>query len=455
MNVRPQHPAPSWRIPATMCESNTIESNPRLSKPCALKVRVAHSGKQHAYRLALSVKRSGALDRFITSGYYKPDSIPDRWLTRIPRIDRALRRRCLTELPSGNIIRRWQFEIPELLARRVLGPGNFADQCMFRRDARFDHWVARNWVNNCDVYWGFQGSCLESLRAARQQNIISVAEFATAHVTKAIEVLSHEAERHPEWASTISNFHFPDWYRKRLEQEPQAADVCIAASQFTARSLAEVGIAADRIRLLPLGADLEQFRFVRREAAGPFRILFVGGVGQRKGIKYLLEAYDRLQGAGLELTIAGPLPADMSPLVPYQGRVRLTGRMDQADIVREMQQAHVLVLPSVFEGFGLVIAEAMATGMPVIASTHSAGPEIIREGVDGYVLAPDDVEGLADRLEQLRSDRQRSVEMGVQAAQRAQDFSWEAHEQRVCEILSGLSREFKHAENQTIPELHR
>jgi glycosyltransferase involved in cell wall biosynthesis len=184
---------------------------------------------------------------------------------------------------------------------------------------------------------------------------------------------------------------------------------------------------------------MAQFQFVPRSADGPFRILFVGGVGQRKGVKYLLQAFDRLQGKGIELALAGPLPADMRPLAPYQNRVRLTGRLDQAEIVREMQHAHVLVLPSVFEGFGLVIAEAMATGMPVIASTHSAGPDIIREGRDGFVLEPDDVDGLTDRLEQLRSDRLRAVAMGIDAASRARDFSWEAHARRVKEILTLLT----------------
>jgi glycosyltransferase involved in cell wall biosynthesis len=402
------------------------------------RVRVAHSGKQHAYRHALAVQRCGALDRFITSAYYKPDALPDRWLGACARVDRALRRRFQDGLSPEKVVRRWRFELPELIARRVFGPGPLAENCMFRRDAVFDRWVARHWVRDCDVYWGFQGSCLESLRIARKRGIVAVAEFATAHVTTAVDVLSREAERHPEWASTISNFHFPGWYRERLEQEPYAADVCIAASQYTIRSLEAVGVAPERIQLLPLGADLEQFAFEWRSATGPFRILFVGGVGQRKGVKYLLEAYDRLRGPGVELTLAGPLPADTRPLAPYQGRVRMTGRLDQREIVREMHQHHVLALPSVFEGFGLVIAEAMATGMPVIASTHSAGPDIVREGIDGFVLEPDDVEGLAGRLDELRSDRARAVEMGVRAAERGREFSWDAHTRRVGEILKSL-----------------
>ncbi len=408
------------------------------SRANSFRVRVAHSGKQHAYRHALAVERCGALDLFITSGYFKAGRFPDTLATRVPKIDRALRRRHQAGLPVEKIVRRWRYELPELAVRRAFGAGPLADSCVFRRDASFDRWVARRWIKNCDCYWGFQGSCLESLRAARRRGMIAVAEFATAHVTRAIELLSRESQRHPEWAATISNFSFPDWYLERLEAEPHAADYCIAASQFTRDSLIEAGVEPERILLLPLGTDLEQFQFVRRSAEGPFRILFVGGIGQRKGVKYLLEAFDRIRGPGVELTLAGPLPADTRPLDPYRSSVRLTGRLDQSEIVREMQQAHVLVLPSVFEGFGLVIAEAMSTGMPVIASTHSAGPDIIREGVDGFVLESDDVEGLAERLETLRNDRRRAVEMGVAAAERARSFSWDVHTDRVREILDVL-----------------
>jgi alpha-maltose-1-phosphate synthase len=404
-----------------------------------IRIRVAHSGKQHAYRHALAVERARALDLFITSGYYKPDRFPDRWASKIGRVDRALRRRTQHGLPHEKIVRRWRYEVPELIARRALGLGKVAENCVFRRDALFDHWVAKRWVRDCDGYWGFQGSCLESLKAARKREIIAIAEFATAHVPRAIELLSQESIRHPEWASTISNFAFPDWYRERLEEEPHAADYCVAASQFTKASLEQVGIPSDRILLLPLGADVEQFAFVRRPTDGPFRVLFVGGVGQRKGVKYLLQAFEKIRGTGVELTLAGPLPADMRPLNAYRDTVRMTGRLDQSEIVREMHSAHVLVLPSVFEGFGLVIAEAMATGMPVIASTHSAGPDLMREGRDGFVLEPDDVEGLAQRLETLRADRERASEMGVSAAEQARTFSWDVHAERVREILIQLS----------------
>lgn len=404
---------------------------------------VAHSGKQHAYRHAAAVERAGALLRFVTSGYYKPDVLPDRLFGCSSWFDARLRRRTLSCLPSGKVVRGWRFELPELLARAILGNGGVADRLVMRRDARFDRWVARTWAKAGDIYWGFQGSCLESLRAARQAGVTAVAEFATAHVASAVEILSREAQRHPEWADTISNFHFPDWYRERLEQEPGAADYCVVASEFSRRSLERVGIDERKIKLLPLGVDVGDFTVGTRTATGPFRILFVGGIGQRKGIKYLLEAYQRIRTPATELILVGPMGKSAGPLAKYDGSFQYLGRMDQREVIREMHRAHVLVLPSVFEGFGLVIPEAMATGMPVIASTNSIGPEIIRDGQDGFVLAPDDVEGLAGKLDWLAHHRREAVEMGQEAAKRAHALSWEVHATRLSEIIAEIMKERK------------
>ncbi len=399
------------------------------------RVVVAHAGKQHAYRHALAVQEAGCLERFVTSSYYCPHRFPDSLFAHSQRLDRALRRRALDGLDCSRIVRRWGLELPELIGRKVCGNGAFAENLVYRRDARFDRWVARRWAAAADIYWGFQGSCLESLRAARVAGKIAVAEFATAHVTLAIRLLAAESEKHPEWADSISNFRFPDWYRERLEREPHEADFCVAASQFTRKSLTDVGVSEERVKLLPLGADLREFSPSPRRANGPFRVLFVGGVGQRKGIKYLLDAYRKIKNTSTELVIVGPLMGSGKALDQYNGSYTYLGRLDQDRVIEEMRRCHVLVLPSVFEGFGLVIPEAMATGMPVIASTHSIGPEIVRDGQDGFVLEPDDVEGLAAKLAWLASHRREACEMGQKASAQAQLLSWDRHRKRVAELI--------------------
>jgi glycosyltransferase involved in cell wall biosynthesis len=390
--------------------------------------------------MAAAVQQSGCLARFLTSGYYKPATFPDCLLARSPRLDAYFRRRHLGGLDPDRVVRRWDFELPELLARRLLGNGSITDNLVFHRDARFDRWVARRWARACDIYWGFQGSCLESLRAARRAGKLAVAEFATAHVTLARTLLSAEAARHPEWADTIGNLYFPDWYRRRLEQEPHEAHYCIAASDFTRRSLTSVGVPADRIKLLPLAADLRTFTPTPRSTDGPFRVLFVGGIGQRKGIKYLLEAFQRIRGPGLELVLVGPRLGSGRALRAYEGLFEYRGQVASAEVVQAMRACHVLVLPSVFEGFGLVIPEAMATGMPVIASTHTVAPEVVRDGDNGFVLAPDDVEGLATKLAWLATHREAAAAMGRTAAATAQDLSWEAHQRRVAALIDEMTR---------------
>lgn len=400
---------------------------------------VSHSGKQHAYRHAYSLQSLGCLDRFVTSTYYFPERWPDQLVSGIGRVDRFLQKRRLSTLEPGHVVRNLKFELPEIYYRNIRRNYRAAELAMFSRDARFDHWVAQRYAALSPVFWGFQGSCLESLQTAARAGKTAVCEFATAHVTAASRILQEEAERHPEWAGTISNYHFPDWYRERLEAEPHAADFCIAASSFTQRSLEEVGIPSDRIRLLPLGCDVSQFTFAERNTDGPLKVLFVGGIGQRKGIKYLLEAVAGLNSSQLQLSLLGPMPADQTPLENWSKWYEYAGRTDQAGVVRAMQQADLLVLPSVFEGFGLVIVEAMATGLPVIASTHSCGPEVIREGTDGFVLAPDDVTGLADRLEWCAGHRKELLQMGREAHARAQEFSWEAHANRLGQLLMNLN----------------
>lgn len=414
---------------------NTL--NARATLPQTL---VAHSGKQHAYRHALSLQSLGCLAGFVTSSYFKPRQFPDRLLAISPRMNRFLLRRSLAGLREDLVHRRWRYEAPEIASRWLRGNSRSADIHMFRRDERFDRWVARRFSSVGKVFWGFQGSCLHSLAAARAAGRLAVAEFTIAHVTTAIQILSREIERHPEWAATVSNAVFPDWYRERLEQEPFAADYCIVTSGFMKRSLLAAGVPEEKMRVLPLGVDLGQFQPVSRRADGPFRILFVGGVGQRKGVKYLLEAYRKIRSPSTELVLAGPLPADMSPLKPYEQMVTLTGRLNQAEVIEQMRNADVMVLPSLLEGFALVVPEAMATGLPVIASTHTgSGTEMIREGRDGFVIEPDDVEGLARHLDWLATHRQQARQMGNEASERAHEFSWSAHAGRVAQLLHEIA----------------
>lgn len=398
-------------------------------------ILVAHSGKQHAYQLARSLQKLGRLQQLITSSYCKPSQLPDKLFCKNASLAEWLNKRTLADLEPSKVTRRWRYEMPEFLWKAAFGNGHTADRLVFSRDARFDRWVSGAYARHASIFWGFQGSCLESLKCVNSVGGMSIIELATAHVVMAERILQAESEKHPEWASTISNFSFPQWYRDRLCEEPKEANRCVVASDFSRRSLLEVGVSESKISVLPLGADLQQFYACDRVATQPLKVLFAGGIGQRKGIKYLLDAVRQLNSTKVELALVGPLPADETPLHEYSDFFTYKGRMSQEGVADEMRRSHLLVLPSVFEGFGLVIAEAMATGMPVIASTHSAGPELIEHGVNGFIVEPWDVDAISTHIDALAADPRIAVDMGQNAAKAATEMSWDAHAIRLGALL--------------------
>lgn len=403
-------------------------------------ILVSHSGRQHSYRLAVALQELGRLNKFVTSSYYDSSRFPDRLFSRFKRLDLILRKRYEPNL-SKRVKRFPIFELPELFLRLISGNSKVASETVCLRDTTFDKFVARTQIRNCKVFWGFQGSCLESLEEAKKKSIVAIIELATGHVTAAIKILQEEKQRSPEWADSISNLYFPRWYLRRLEKEPFVADYCLVASEFTKRTLEGVGVESRKILKLPLGVSLEKFKFKERLIRYPFQIIFVGGVGQRKGIKYLLDAVRILNSDKIKLKIIGPIVGSGKAFKRYAEFYEYLGLLSQEDIVKHMHDSDCLVLPSLFEGFGLVIPEAMATGMPVIASPNSAAPDIIREGVDGFIVNPNDVSRLAEKINWMSENREKVLEMGRNASERAREFSWDKHRERVSTLLENIDHE--------------
>ncbi|MBN1353349.1 MAG: glycosyltransferase family 4 protein [Candidatus Omnitrophica bacterium] len=399
-------------------------------------IMLSHAGKQHSYKVAVSLENIGRLARFVTSTYYMPSRFPDSIFAKFKPLDKFFSKRCENDLSPDKVIRYPFFEIPEILLRGVVGNKRVVSDMVCARDALFDNFVAKTQLADCKIFWGFQGSCLRSLEAAGKRKITAIAEFSNAHVTAAIRILEEEKIKNPEWADSINNLYFPKWYIERLKKEPLAADWCVVESEFAKKTLEEAGISSGKILVLPLGTDMKKFAFKRREIKKPFQILFVGGVGQRKGIKYLLDAYEKIKSENTKLKIIGPVIGSGSAFRRRSDLYEYMGTLPHEEIVRQMHESDVLVLPSLVEGFGLVITEAMATGMPVIASRYSGAPEIIREGCDGFIIEPRDVNGMAARLEELAMRMEKTVEMGNNARERAEEFSWEKHTVRLRNILS-------------------
>ena len=231
--------------------------------------------------------------------------------------------------------------------------------------------------------------------------------------------------RHPETCAPAVQA-----FARLLPRVLRRAAAIIAVSHFTADELrAWLPEVADRITVVPNGGH----RRVTPGSAGlrsdaPY-VLMLGSLGVRKNLPLLLDAYAllRQQGTDLHLVLAGPPDplVDVSDELRRRGladRVTLTGYVDDGQAAALLEGAAVLAFPSLYEGFGMPLVEAMAVGTPVVAARSGATPETVGEAA--VLVEPGDVEGFAAAITAVIDDpdlRPRLVEAG---RRRAAEFSW-------------------------------
>ncbi len=177
----------------------------------------------------------------------------------------------------------------------------------------------------------------------------------------------------------------------------------------------------------------------------PLRLLFLGNLIPRKGLHVLLEALRCLPTHSWALTVAGSLEMDESYARTQQriglesrfnGRVRFVGPLGEGAVARAFRTHHALVVPSLYEGYGIVYIEAMGFGLPAIGTTAGAAGEIITSGRDGFLVPPGNSHALAQRLDELVRDRRRLAGMGEAARKRYLDHpTWDQTGARIRDFL--------------------
>lgn len=235
--------------------------------------------------------------------------------------------------------------------------------------------------------------------------------------------------RHPERMSAEMRRDFPRLVRPHAER---AAAIVVSSRYTAADVMATLGVPAARVHVCPAGAPpwAEGVRQARTERR-PGHLLFLGTLEPRKNIGTLLDAYARLRArdaAAPRLVLAGQVTPAAAEWVrraseaPLAGHVEVAGYVDDETRRRLLIGAHLVVLPSLDEGFGLPVLEAMACAVPVVISSGGSLPEIA--GDAAAPVDPQDVEGLADRMAALLDpgEARRAAARGLA---RAAGFRWE------------------------------
>lgn len=283
------------------------------------------------------------------------------------------------------------------------------------------------------MIYAYEDGALESFRAAKELGLQRVYDLPIGYWKVARQIYEEERELEPEWAVTLSGALDSSEKLARKDEELALANRIVVASSFTRQTLkaAQVG---GTISVLSYGAPASLPVEPQHRSAAKLRVLYAGSLGQRKGLSYLLGAIERLAGH-VELTLLGQkVTAHCAPLERATRRHHWIASLPHDQLLAEMRRHDVLVLPSLFEGFGLVLLEAMAQGLPVITTPHTAGPDFISEGVDGFVVPIRSVEAIAEKLELFVSESGLLREMKHAAWRKAATRNWQTYRESLVQL---------------------
>ena len=344
-----------------------------------MRVTVSAMSRVHSFDLANELRGRDALARLYTS-YPKA------------RIEPELRASATTWLP------------PILATRAALHvPAPIADELRWQALEWYDRWVAGRLTepSGPGVFVSLSGMGLHALRRARALGYRTVCDRGSTHITVQNGLLADEHARF--------NLPYRPIDRRVMDKELaeyEAADIITVPSSFAANSFTASGVSSRRIRVVPYGTNISLFhRAAPRDRT--FRVLFVGTAGLRKGLPYFLEAVRPLSSLpDFEACLIGGAEDNAAPfLARYRGHFRNLGFVPRVQLPEHYSRASVLVLPSIEEGFGLVQLQAMACGLPVIATPNTGASDLFTRHDCGFLVGLRDPDAIRERILQLYDDR--------------------------------------------------
>jgi glycosyltransferase involved in cell wall biosynthesis len=386
-----------------------------------LDVLVTHPTRQHSLQLVRALLEAERLAEFWTG---RPLSAGER-----KQLDHVSGPGGGTRPVAGQVRSFPGFLLPRLIGNRV-APPRVATVVAHDGDARFDGFSARRLRARAADAWStvfcYENSARETFRAAKRLGMTTVLDAASVH---------HSAQ--DAWASFRESDRAHRRITRRKDEEIALADYVWVTSEMARETYLEAGVPRQKISVVPLGVEVSAFTPPPRESdSASTRFIFVGRATAVKGVDVLLDAFRRLreEEPSSRLMMVGRRPRGLT----RPDGVEFGGQLTRAELARELRRADCLVLPSRFDSFGLVVPEAMATGLPVIVSDRVGAKDLVRHGETGWVFAAEDREALYQRLAWCVANRPRLLEMGRQAAASASDHDWEVYRQRVQHLLERM-----------------
>lgn len=411
-------------------------------------ISIAHLVPAHfTQQIARAFDEVGLLDTFFCTLLDEPDKSWQRLAKAGSRLvhfdlDANLKRRALTEVKRSKVESYPFRECLRMLATKVWKDPVMDDRIFHWARDGFDRWVASR-LNGTAVLYGYEYGSLRMFEAAKRKGIRTVFDLPSPEHQFVEDLLAPEFDRFPELQTPYRQLTV-DRHEERTErrhQEWELSDLVVANSNFTANSWKAAGWSEKPVVVLPLGAPPVTHPCTEAPANETLRFLWAGTFSVRKGAHHLIDAIRSMPATEakaftLEVYGAVTLPDALLKNLPPQ--IRFMGSVPRSELFQKMREGDLLVFPTLCDGFGLVVNEAFAQGMPVLTTPRAGAADLIREGENGWLIPPADAAALAAGLSKVIEERKRLPEMRRSAQATALDWQWADYRREIAKAVSSL-----------------
>ena len=407
-----------------------------LNKKNLKKVIVAHPFRQHSFHVATALAQKDMLFAYCTTVYDKPKSLMglvkkflnEKWKNKANGrkcesisnekvklfceirgyLALAINRFC----PSSNIVGMYQ---------------RYLFKCFGKKVASY---VMNNEIDVVVMFDTTASECFEILKKKCPNTtlVLDMSALALPYIKYIYE--TQEIGNSLQTIKKTQAYLWNESVMNYLCREFKYADKFIAASEITKKSLLYSGVSQEKVTIIPYGVDNEKFSISEsncQKEVSKIKILYVGHVDYRKGVHHLINVVNRM--TNVELNLYGVYHEDY-PIYrenKTKENIHFHGFVTQEQLACIYRNSDVFVFPSTNDGFGLVVMEAMASGLPVICSANAGASDLIDDGVNGFIYAAADEKMLENLIEHIKNCSEEATQMGKCANERVKKYTWEKY----------------------------
>jgi len=399
---------------------------------------------------ALALAEAGALQAFVTTFTYRRKGLLASALRSLPvalarRLSQELARRAVDAVPAHLVRPHPGWELLRTASSKAGASPVLVDHLWEQMSHRFDALVARRYVAKAEAVEAFEYTALASFERAKAEGRARVLHVPSLDSLQFDAIQRRERRHWPELASAHDAYFerkFPQRYERR-RREIELADVIVANSALTAQSHIDAGADPERVFAVPYAAP-PPVAAVSDDDGGrgrPLAVLWAGTFSLRKGAHYLLEAWRLLRASDhARLHVYGQPQLPPRLCAAALDGVTFHGSVAHPVLFAAYRSADVLVFPTLSDGFGMVVTEAMAHGLPVI-TTDKAGAADLVSPDNGLIVPTADARALADALQWCLDNRERLRAMRYHALSTARRRQWPDYRRDLIAVLEkGLRR---------------